>query len=114
MAAYIPHKCSRCFSDVVLIQPENNDGMLKKYMRGECRKCMTRIFIDLNESKIIEKPVSERALISTAILEELAVADMDEIKAVITLLKKKGLLSKDEVMKEIEGVRRCEAKFNKT
>ena len=114
MAKCIPHKCSRCFSDVVLIQPENNDGMLKKYMRGECRKCMTRIFVDLNESKIIEKPVSERSKKSIAILEELAVADMVEINAVITLLKKKGLLSKDEVMKEIRRVRRCEGKFCKT
>ncbi len=106
MARHIPHKCSRCLSDVVLIQPETKDGMPKDYMRGDCLQCMTRFFLDLKAGEILAKPMQERSEKTTSALEELAASNRTEIQAVNALLEKKGLLSKEEVLQELNRMRR--------
>jgi len=39
MAFYIPRKCSKCGSDMILTVAENKNGSPKGTMRGKCLKC---------------------------------------------------------------------------
>ncbi len=47
MAIFIPHRCSKCYESVTLIQPQHKGGAFKEPARGQCLNCMDEQEYDL-------------------------------------------------------------------
>jgi len=50
MALFLPHRCSKCFERVTLIQPQYKGGAFKGPAKGQCLNCIDEQEYDLTQS----------------------------------------------------------------
>jgi len=67
MALYIPHRYTKCFESVTLVQAQHKGGAFKGPARGQCLNCMDEqeddLRVPVNKREVmkrIEKVVGER------------------------------------------------------